>query len=1061
MTSFKDDLSDDSSDDEFLTPGHKGDSRDREAIIRRKLMESFYGKSLSPEKEKNEVKDASLDKVDNDLIQDEGLENVEEENLDEDINMMSDDLDSPYFDPDAHTSKYVLHANVHDVLEVEERLALQVRTLDSTMQTLVYENYSKFIDATDAIRSIGVSVNANEEGLEKLSSGIQIIDETSRCVEDALGTLRDAVAEKLRIKRLLTRLDGLLKLPSTLKHQILQGQYRLATKSYISAHAILSKHSAGFESLKIIEADCRSILEKMIQDLKHKLLHWSGQTALPLRNVPSIDEDDVNSLNESDAEHEILKESPLEEKTDSDWIPPPEPPKSVGEILECASTLLIALPKTSRDDDMANSQNFVIQAPACKASSLTATIRYLERVLDSHQIELNDAMFQTEFVQDKFDGTGITISSDLGAGKHSTLIPTNYLDSILEAATLYGISFSNDGVPVVGDSDRHLLMDFVSDAFSAFLSYVRSLLLERSSSDEDEDEEKDTIAGDSDEAFFEISSAMKEFLRAVRDLASGLALPDVGFDVAFSSGLVDQAIEVTETMVRRRVAQKFFKLRHNVVQECMFPFATEAIKHVNSSETPRVIEIVQMASVALSDTLQLVDDTVKSILTGGVVVSDLKGVDYAMVKAAVQGCCRGFGLWLAATLEILGGCENSDRKCTIDIETKSDDGFEEFTRDDKVLDITVNTPDDDVSEMKQVSVHERIDCSLNELMKEIENSSSPETRSDLILSLCEMCRLAQRSVMESINQSISAEYIGARKHNRNSDIFVSSAASQRQKTLNELDAKVSDRFLLAASRLVSLYSLNRGFEAERLVCLDLFESAKQDGEDVPLCPRAAVIDFLHVVKVTSIDCAHVFGGEKCAGPVPDPLQDERDLLNTSGSSFRSKSLTSGLTSVKGLSLDVERMFTLKIDAFPHPNHLMTFSRNLVVFTVLNVACKGIMEHVRNCIFYTKGYRQLQIDILLLRYLLPHYVSDDTSGEGTNYLTVLENTLNDVMHNAGERCRDLDCLQQTKFYDPTNGEWKTLQSIIRNFMAKVKTSNQEDLTSSSSASFIIEADMDMK
>ena len=273
-----DDSSDDSSEDEYLTQGNKGDAQDREAMIRRKLMESFYGKSLSPQKP--EAKDDTDDDVVDDEVAGIVHENHEdEEEEEEDIRMTSDDLDSPYFDPDAHTSKYVIEGNVHDVLEVEERLALQVRTLDSTMQTLVYENYSKFIDATDAIRSIGVSVHANEEGLGRLSKGMQVIDETSRSVEDALGTLRDAVADKLRIKRLLTRLDGLLKLPATLKQQIQNGQYRLATKSYLSAHAILSKHSAGFESLKTIEMDCRSILEFMIKDIKQKLIHWSGQNS--------------------------------------------------------------------------------------------------------------------------------------------------------------------------------------------------------------------------------------------------------------------------------------------------------------------------------------------------------------------------------------------------------------------------------------------------------------------------------------------------------------------------------------------------------------------------------------------------------------------------------------------------------------------------------------------------------------------------------------------------------------------------------------------------------------
>ena len=54
--------------------------------------------------------------------------------------------------------------SIEELLAIDDRLVSEVQDLDSTMQTLVYENYSKFIDATDAIRSIGKTVDkATEE----------------------------------------------------------------------------------------------------------------------------------------------------------------------------------------------------------------------------------------------------------------------------------------------------------------------------------------------------------------------------------------------------------------------------------------------------------------------------------------------------------------------------------------------------------------------------------------------------------------------------------------------------------------------------------------------------------------------------------------------------------------------------------------------------------------------------------------------------------------------------------------------------------------------------------
>jgi hypothetical protein len=57
-----------------------------------------------------------------------------------------------------------------------EKLATDIRGLDSTMQTLLYEKYSNFIDATDAIRSIGRSVGASEAGLRLLAESTDWIE---------------------------------------------------------------------------------------------------------------------------------------------------------------------------------------------------------------------------------------------------------------------------------------------------------------------------------------------------------------------------------------------------------------------------------------------------------------------------------------------------------------------------------------------------------------------------------------------------------------------------------------------------------------------------------------------------------------------------------------------------------------------------------------------------------------------------------------------------------------------------------------------------------------------
>ena len=146
-----DDDSSSSSDDDYLTLNDS--SRDRESLVRKKLLENFYGKSAVAA-----ARPASMDEHGNRPgYNDDDDEDDDDDNMNNTESSLArsmagkDDLDSPSFDAAAHKQRHVLHSTVHDLLEVEEGLSLQIRTLDSTMQALVYENYSRFIDATDAI----------------------------------------------------------------------------------------------------------------------------------------------------------------------------------------------------------------------------------------------------------------------------------------------------------------------------------------------------------------------------------------------------------------------------------------------------------------------------------------------------------------------------------------------------------------------------------------------------------------------------------------------------------------------------------------------------------------------------------------------------------------------------------------------------------------------------------------------------------------------------------------------------------------------------------------------
>jgi hypothetical protein len=69
------------------------------------------------------------------------------------------DINGAHFKAEQFLSKLLQEKSLTELMDKESEMVKHIRSLDSDMQTLVYENYNKFISATDTIRKVKQAIN--------------------------------------------------------------------------------------------------------------------------------------------------------------------------------------------------------------------------------------------------------------------------------------------------------------------------------------------------------------------------------------------------------------------------------------------------------------------------------------------------------------------------------------------------------------------------------------------------------------------------------------------------------------------------------------------------------------------------------------------------------------------------------------------------------------------------------------------------------------------------------------------------------------------------------------
>ncbi|GAB0093140.1 Vacuolar protein sorting-associated protein 51 homolog [Sergentomyia squamirostris] len=229
------------------------------------------------------------------------------------------------FDADRYLEKVLKECSLKEIMDKEANIVRETQTLHSDMQTLVYENYNKFISATDTIRKMKTDFKKMETEMNLLASNMNSITVFSEQITTTLQDTRQQLSKLSGKHSLLKRLQFLSTLPAKMKTLIEEENYAQAVQDYAHAQKVLEQygHQPSFQG---IQEDCRAIVAEMKQKLKGDFqaagqtaqsLTRTGELLLQLGEKPSdLAKEMLQSANQRLHEQIVM----LQDQTDRDMI---------------------------------------------------------------------------------------------------------------------------------------------------------------------------------------------------------------------------------------------------------------------------------------------------------------------------------------------------------------------------------------------------------------------------------------------------------------------------------------------------------------------------------------------------------------------------------------------------------------------------------------------------------------------------------------------------------------------------------------------------------------------
>ncbi|KAG9457884.1 hypothetical protein H6P81_002392 [Aristolochia fimbriata] len=207
-----------------------------------------------------------------------------------------DAINSPSFDPDLFMNFLVQKSNLEGLLQKHVEMAAEIKNLDTDLQMLVYENYNKFISATDTIKRMKNNIVGMEANMEHLLEKIVSVQSRSDGVNTSLFEKREHIEKLHRTRNLLRKVQFIYDLPSRLQKCIKSEAYADAVRFFTGATPIFEAY--GDSSFQDCKRQSEEVMATITMNLQAKIYSDSEPIATRAEAVALLKQLDfpVNSL---------------------------------------------------------------------------------------------------------------------------------------------------------------------------------------------------------------------------------------------------------------------------------------------------------------------------------------------------------------------------------------------------------------------------------------------------------------------------------------------------------------------------------------------------------------------------------------------------------------------------------------------------------------------------------------------------------------------------------------------------------------------------------------------